>query len=90
MRKVIEISVNNLSVECLKTSLGSVVCFVSFFVSLRQKIGVNRFDMKTRSEYIALLQSRSDVLREHFGVHSLRLFLRKEIERDGIYVSIRQ
>ena len=30
--------------------------------------------MKTRGEYIALLQSCSDVLREHFGVHSLRLF----------------
>lgn len=30
--------------------------------------------MKTRSEYIALLQSRADILREYFGVHSLRLF----------------
>ena len=30
--------------------------------------------MKTRSEYIALLQSSSNVLRERFGVYSLRLF----------------
>ena len=30
--------------------------------------------MKTRSEYIALLQSSSNVLRERFGVCSLRLF----------------
>ena len=74
----------------LENFVGKRCVFRKFFVSLRQKIGVNRFDMKTRSEYIALLQSRSDVLREHFGVHSLRLFLRKEIERDGIYVSIRQ
>lgn len=30
--------------------------------------------MKTRSEYIALLRSSSNVLRERFGVCSLRLF----------------
>lgn len=30
--------------------------------------------MKTRSEYIVLLQSCSDVLKEQFGVRSLRLF----------------
>ena len=33
-----------------------------------------RIKMKTRSEYIALLQARADVLRERFGVRSLRLF----------------
>lgn len=30
--------------------------------------------MKTKSEYIQLLQSCSDVLKHRFGVHSLRLF----------------
>lgn len=30
--------------------------------------------MKSKKEYIRLLQSSSDILREHFGVRSLRLF----------------
>ena len=30
--------------------------------------------MKTKSEYIQILQSRADELRQKFGVHSLRLF----------------
>ena len=32
------------------------------------------FDMKTRSEYISIIKSFSDVIKSQFGVSSMRLF----------------